>query len=127
MPRIVETRKQELEGLIIERTRDGCFLSMRELWLTAYGFDVLSTTKDGVFLRMPSHFRTVSNQFEVVKQAFDDMDMKLTFGEIPASITKLGEPLKNAIWWIIENEHKSWKEIEPIDSQSFNVYNLDEE
>ena len=120
IPKIVELRKHELEKITVESDSNGWSLDLRKLWLTAYGYEVLSTAKEEVFEKMPSQFRTNPYQFEIVKQAFVDIGVELRIGK--ESVIKIGEPLKKAIWWIIENEQKPWKEIEPVDSQSFHVY-----
>jgi len=121
-PRIVELRKQELEQLIIGCTSDGTIMNLRELWLTAYGFEILNSIKDE--MSEDSSITVLSQQFEPVKQAFAEMGIKLKLGKTLVSGNTISEPLKKAILWIIENEHKPWEEIVLSDSQMFKVPNL---
>ncbi len=108
--RIIEMRAQE-----IERVRVGVddeFFDLRELYVTAYGYEVLSTlplspaTRDR--FAPDSRLKTDLKGLEMVKQAFGELGFDIKTAEKSVPGVKMSDELKQVILWIVENHGHSW-------------------
>jgi hypothetical protein len=98
---IIHARQTE-----IEQVRVGVQswrVDLRELYLTAYGYDVLSA------LEMP--LVTGSEGLELIRHAFAELGFEVKTSKEPVSGVNMSDPLKQAIWWIIVNRSRSWSDI----------------
>lgn len=98
---IIEQRKKEIEQVRIPI--EGNEVDLRELWLTAHGYRILSALE----------YRLTTNLdgFESVKSAFKEVDLTLNSGTPAASSTAMSDDMKNSIWWIAENRGIEWRRI----------------
>jgi len=91
--RIIELRKAEMQNVQLEGDERGADLS--ELWLTAYGYEVLST--------LPIGLTTALEGLEVVKTSLHDLGFELKTGKMSCPGAKMSDELRKAIGWIVFN------------------------
>ncbi|MFW9804502.1 MAG: leucine-rich repeat domain-containing protein [Candidatus Thorarchaeota archaeon] len=101
-PGILETRRAEIEQVGVGVSELN-YVDLRELWLTAYGYEVLSA--------LDMRFATDKQGLERVKRAFAELGFRLRIGKTSTSGVKMSEELKQAIWWIVKNKGRLWSEI----------------
>ncbi|MFW9967034.1 MAG: leucine-rich repeat domain-containing protein [Candidatus Thorarchaeota archaeon] len=101
-PGILEARRAEIErvGVGVSELED---VDLRELWLTAYGYEVLGA--------LDMRLATDEHGLERVKRAFAELGLELKIGENSTSGVKMSEELKQAIWWIVKNRGRLWSDI----------------
>jgi hydroxymethylpyrimidine/phosphomethylpyrimidine kinase len=75
-------------------------VDLRELELTAYGYEILTA--------LGMHLTTNLEGLERVKNAFAEQGFELKTGDTSVSGVKMGDELKQAIWWIIDNRGRRW-------------------
>jgi len=92
--RIIELREAEMQRVIVGVINTG--MDLRELWLTAYGFEVLTALE----MRLTTNLKGL----EKVKTAFSELGFELKTGKTSRSGVKMSDELKQAIWWIAEKE-----------------------
>jgi len=90
---IIELRKLEIQRVQVEEKED--MVDLRELWLTAYGYEICSA----LGLQLTTDFEG----FEQVKNAASELGFDLKTGETSVSGVKMSDELKQAIWWVVEN------------------------
>jgi len=100
--RILELRKREIEQATIQ-VEYGEW-DLRELWLTTYGYEVLSAMDMGLTTNYEGH--------EQIKNAFAELGQKYKIDDSPVSREDMSNELKECIWWIADNRGKDWTEIE---------------
>jgi len=76
---------------------------LRELWLTAYGYEILSAMRFGL--------TTDSKGFEQITTAFSEINLDLNYDKTARSGVQMSRELRESIWWIQENKGKLWMEI----------------
>lgn len=79
-------------------------VDLREFWLTAYGYDILSALGMGLTTNLEG--------LERIRTAFAELGFEVNTGETSVSGVKMRRPLKKAIWWIVQNRGRPWNEIE---------------
>lgn len=102
IPDILRMRKDEMEKVVIKRK--GNTVDLSELWLTAYGYEVLRS--------MNMKRSTDSVGLKKVKTSLSELGFDLRIEDASVSGVKMSDELKQVIWWIVDNEGKSWNEIE---------------
>jgi hypothetical protein len=100
--RIIRLRKAEMHRVQVG-TQDDEF-DLRELWLTAYGYEVLTA--------LEMRFATDLEGVKRVKSALAELGLKLKTGETSKPGTRMSDELKQAILWIAQNRGRDWNEIE---------------
>jgi len=95
---IIELRNDEVEQVVIPV--NGNKVDLRELWLTSYGYDILSALD----MRLDTDLTGLMQ----VRSAFAEMGFQLKTGKKEHSGVKMKNELKQAIWWIAENKGKKW-------------------
>lgn len=95
---IIELRKLEIQRVQVEEKED--MVDLRELWLTAYGYEICSA----LGLQLTTDFEG----FEQVKNAASELGFDLKTGETSVSGVKMSDELKQAIWWVVENRGQPW-------------------
>jgi hypothetical protein len=124
--RIIELRSLEMQkvGVSVRGTN----VDLRELWLTAYGYEVLTALikqhgfrffRRGTFYldepeRLGFKLSSDLEVFDLIKNALDDLGFKLKIGETSVSGVKMSEYLKQTIWWIVEYQGRPWREIKEL-------------
>ncbi len=98
---IFELRKKEIERVRISVNDDE--VDLRELWLTAYGYKILSA--------LNMRLNTNTEGLEQIKNSFEELGFEIKIGNSPMSGVDMSKELKDAIWWIVENTDKKWSEI----------------
>ncbi len=98
---ISELRKNEIRNVQVGVSEDNA--DLRELYLTSYGYDILSAL--GVKLT------TDMDSLSLVIEAFHKLGLELRVGDFTLSGANMSIGLKNAIWWIVENRGRSWTDI----------------
>ncbi|MGY5865361.1 MAG: hypothetical protein RTV41_12220 [Candidatus Thorarchaeota archaeon] len=98
--RLIDLRKMEIEEVNVLIVDD--FVNMKELWLTAYGHEVLST------LKLANPLFSKIELLDLVKKAFADLDIDLKTGVSQRSGVQMSTELKECIWWIAKYEGKIW-------------------
>ena len=109
--KIIDMRRAEVEQVRIkctEKTGSVTRWDLKELYLTAYGYSILTT------LRQPLEVSSVSSlnrSFEEIKTIFTEIGLELKTSDISVSGVQMSNKLKQAIWWIVENRGISWSHI----------------
>jgi len=96
--RIIELREAEMQRVIV-KVRD-TEVDLRELWLTAYDYEVLTA--------LELHDFTDLEGLEKVKTAFSELGFELKTDETSRSGVKMSDELKHTIWWIAQNKDRPW-------------------
>jgi len=96
--KIVQLRNEVLENVSIPI--HGSEVDLRWLWLTTFGYRILST------LGMNS--KTDLEGFEKVKSLFNNLGINLRTKENAPSELNMSEELKKCIWWIVTHRGKLW-------------------
>ena len=99
--RIIELRQGEMQRVVVGVK--GNEVDLRELYLTAYGYEVLTA------LRM--RLITDSKGLDRTKKALAELGFKLKTGKTSVSAVQMSDELKQVIWWITENRGRPWSEI----------------
>ncbi len=98
---IIHNRERELKrvrvGLKFRR------VDLRELYLTAYGYEILNALDMGLESNLGG--------FEQIQQASADLGYDIKTADKSESGVNMSDELKQAIWWIVENRGRSWHEI----------------
>ncbi|MFW9786171.1 MAG: leucine-rich repeat domain-containing protein [Candidatus Thorarchaeota archaeon] len=98
-PKIIELRAKEIERLTIPKR--GNEFDLRELWVTAYGHQILSS--------IPKQPESLSiSKIKPVKKALSKLGLELKIGDSPVSGVSMSKELKECIWWIVENKGEYW-------------------
>jgi len=100
---ISEIRDSEIRQVRVSES--GSKANLQELWLTAFGYDVLTA--------LGMKLETSMVDLEQIKHTFSDMRFELLGNRTSISGVKMGLILKMVVLWIIENRNNRWKEIEP--------------
>jgi len=98
---IIELRDAEIQQIRVGVRNDE--VDLQELWLTAYGYEILSA--------LDMRLTTDLEGLEQIKSAYAKLGFELKTGETSIPGVKMSKPLKRAIWWIVENRGKPWSEI----------------
>ncbi len=98
---IVELRTSEIQKVRLGVSKDG--VDLRDLYLTAYGYEILSTL--GLKLRISI------DELSKVSEAFSKLGIDLKIGTATIPVVRMSNALKQAIWWIVENRGRPWSEI----------------
>jgi hypothetical protein len=99
--RVIELRAREMLDVRVGVAGDK--IDLHELWLTAYGYEILSI--------LDLRLTTDSKGLKKVKRAVEKIGFELMTDEESNSGVKMSDGLKKAIWWIIENRGKPWNQI----------------
>ncbi len=99
--RTLDLRKSEIQNVQVGISSEG--VNLQELYLTAYGYEVLTA--------LGMRLMTTEEEFGQVVEVFRELGFKLKTGNTPISGVLMSDGLREAIWWIIENRGKPWKEI----------------
>ncbi len=95
---IIELRNYEVEQVVIPV--NGNEVDLRELWLTSYGYNILSALN----MRLDTDLTGLMQ----IRSAFAEMGFQLKTGKKGHSGVKMKNALKQAIWLIAENKGKKW-------------------
>ncbi|MFW9908883.1 MAG: hypothetical protein ACFFEF_09940, partial [Candidatus Thorarchaeota archaeon] len=104
LPTILKRRKQEVLQAPIIRNK-GEIYDLRPLWVTKYGYDILSNLGQGL--------NANKNEFRKVQNAFDDLRLTLNVVDRYESLCisrrekfyeNISEGLREYIWWVVENK-----------------------
>jgi hypothetical protein len=99
--KVIELRKSEITDLVIKTTDEK--VDLRGLWLTAYGYEVLSSLNMRLY--------STHQEFKRVKEAFEKIGFILQTGETGNTPETMSDKLKDCIYWIIENRGRKWIDI----------------
>jgi len=113
--RIIELRDNEMKSVVIgvkENRRN-----LRELWLTAYGYNILSA------LDMKA-FSYPEQEYNEVLKAVEELGYTLKEGNVENSRIHISKQLRESIWWIINNRGELWSKIPEIDDASKEDFEL---
>lgn len=103
---IIKLRKKEIRSVGIreyDRRFSGIEVDLSNLWLTALGYEVLSSLDKGKTTNMAG--------FEQVQEAAAKIGLKLKINTSTSYGVAMGFQEKECIWWIVENRGKPWSEI----------------
>ena len=95
---IIRLRAAEIEQVSI--TTSGDMVDLQNLWVTAYGFEILSALK--------MQLTTDKEGFDQIKVALDETGLKLRTGKASVSGVQMSNELKEAIWWIVNKRGRRW-------------------
>ena len=98
---IFELRKREIQNLVLELRNDK--VDLKPLWLTAYGYEVLSA--------LGEHLSTDLGGFERLKKSFEKIGFTLKTGDASTDAVKMPNETKQVIWWLAENTGRQWAEV----------------
>jgi len=101
MQDIIKLRTAEIEQVSIKASGDT--IDLRELWLTAYGYEILSALK----------MRCTTNRdgLQRIKAAMSEAGLELKTGNIGESSVQMSLELKKAIWWIVKKRGTTWVDV----------------
>ncbi len=111
LPEIIELRDAEIQRVKIA-VKDNA-VDLRELWLTAYGYNILNALDIGLSTNL--------NTLEQIKSILAEMGFELKTGKDSESGVIMSEELKHTIWWIVENRNKTWVEISNRPQEDFDI------
>jgi len=97
--RIIDFRENEMRSVVVGVNGDE--MDLRELWTTAYGYNILSALN----MTLVSD----SIEFRQVLKAVEEIGYSLNRGNIEDSRINMSEQLKESIWWFVEN--RNWNDI----------------
>jgi hypothetical protein len=100
--RIHDLRKAEMEQVRVGVKEND--VDLRELWTTAYGGEILS--------RLDMRIITDQDGLEHVRHIITELGFELKTGETSLSGVDMSDELKEAIWWIVKNKGRPWREID---------------
>ena len=101
IPRILENRPQEVEEIVLKVEEGEDSVDIRPLWVTAYGFQLLS--------RMNLGLECTVSQFEQVRSALSKLNFNIHIsrtGEVIYPSTKMSETMRDYILNLAEFEAK---------------------
>ncbi len=101
---ITEIRDSEIKRVRVGESSNE--VDLKELWLTAYGYDVLTA--------LGKKLITSVSDFEQVKHTFSDMGFELQGNKTSIPGAKMGNILKMVVLWIIKNRNEQWYKISPV-------------
>ena len=101
IPDILRLRKEEMEKVVVGRK--GNTVDLSELYLTAYGYEVLKV--------LNMKLQTDLEGLKKVEKSLTELGFELMVGNTSVSGVNMSSQLKKVIWWIVENEDKPWIEI----------------
>jgi hypothetical protein len=104
---IVEIRKREMELVRVGLQSD--LVDLRELYLTAYGYEVLTA--------LGMRLTTSLEGLEQVRKNLADLGYELKTSEFSVSGVQMSDELRGTIWWIVENRGRLWKEIIKLEKE----------
>jgi len=125
VPEIIKQREREMQrikiaeirkNMVNERSsnreiyfqnREDKKYDLRQLWLTAYGYEILKA------LRMRLVVDT--EELEQVKDAFNELGFDLKIGRVSIPGVGMSDELKEAIWWIASYKRRYWTVIETLE------------
>jgi len=93
---ILKTREDEMEKVTVGLS--GNRVDLRELWLTAYGYEVMTALKMSL--------ETDVNGLKALETVFSNIGFKLKVDESATPGVRMSNALRNVIHWIIENTGK---------------------
>jgi hypothetical protein len=99
---IAKLRQKEIQQVVVGVSNNEA--DLRELWLTSYGYEVLTA--------LSMHLTTDLKGLERIRSTFSEMGLELKTGKTARSEVKMSDELKEAIWWIAQNRGRQWNEIE---------------
>ncbi len=100
--RIIELRGVEMQRVVVGVSDTE--VDLRELYLTAYGYNILTA--------LSMHLTTNLEGLERVRTALGELGFELKTGETSKSGVKMSNDLTEVIWWILKNKGRPWNEIE---------------
>lgn len=105
--KINELRQAEME--LVQVGIQGSVVDLRELYLTSYGYEILSALE----------MRLITNLegLEQVRNALTELGFQLKTGETAIAGVQMSDELKQAIWWIVENRGRTWREIIELENE----------
>ncbi|MFW9959292.1 MAG: leucine-rich repeat domain-containing protein [Candidatus Odinarchaeota archaeon] len=109
---IIELREAEMQRVRVEMRDDK--VDLRELWLTAYGYEVLTA--------LGMRVTTDLEGLQRIKAALAELGYEPKVGTYTESGVPMSNKLKKAILWIAQNRGRRWSE---IGAQSLDVQSLD--
>jgi len=109
VPKIIEIRTKEIQRITVPKR--GSKFDLRELWVTAYGYDKLKT------LDMKLETSSIK-KFKQVKNAFAEIGLELKTGHSTVSGVETSNALKELIWWIVKNTGEPWEDIKHFTTET---------
>ncbi|TFG34615.1 hypothetical protein EU527_02605 [Candidatus Thorarchaeota archaeon] len=97
---------REVEMKQVQIGVQGNEVDLRELWLTAYGYEILTALGMGLTTNLEGLGR--------IRTALGELRFDLETGETSVSGVKMRKSLKKAIWWIVRNRGRPWSEIQDL-------------
>ena len=107
-PQIIQARNAELDRLRIG-VREVGEAPLAEIFLTAYGYDVLSAVESSKAWN--SSIKSNMEKLEIVERALAELGFALRTDEENVSGVKMSDNLKSAVLWIFKNRGRLWEEI----------------
>jgi Leucine-rich repeat (LRR) protein len=101
---IIDLREGEMQSYQLD-VGENDMVDLRELWLTAYGYETL--TAMGY-----AGFKIQLNKLDQVEMSLNKLGFDLRIGETAISGVKMSSRLKKVIWWIAQYRGWSWEYIE---------------
>jgi len=107
--RIAELRNKEIEQ--VEVPVNGDFVDLRELWVTAHGYEALSLARaDASEVGLTTNLMGL----RVVQDILSRIGYQIKIGDSSVSGVQMSSELKKCVWWIIENRGRNWDEIDSV-------------
>jgi hypothetical protein len=95
---IIDLRNDEMEKVQI--TKVMAKIHLRELWLTSYGYEVLSA--------LGMRLTILEEELPKLEAAMNRLGWKLRVGKEAVPGVEMSDELREAIWWIADNEGEEW-------------------
>ncbi|MGY5859253.1 MAG: hypothetical protein RTU63_07780 [Candidatus Thorarchaeota archaeon] len=99
--RITKLREREIQEVRVGVKADR--VDLRELWCTAFGYEILSA--------FDMKLTTDKEGLARIKIVLGELGFRVKTGRTSVSGVKMSDKLKKAIWWIVENRGRPWSEI----------------
>ena len=109
----LEIRQSEIDRVAVGFS-NGLY-DISELWLTSYGYSILSVIHHRKRLFLP--------EIDEIVAAFDELGYQIRIKEKAESGVRMSEELKRCIWWIVRYEgHEPWNlDVDQFHSASFDI------
>ncbi|MHA2046857.1 MAG: hypothetical protein ACW99G_18865 [Candidatus Thorarchaeota archaeon] len=107
---IIDLRQKEMDNVRVGIDDSG-EADLSELWLTAHGYEILTTHNSQLVSDCFIRKTTDSLGLEQVKKTFAEFDHDLRVGNSSRPGVKMSNELKECIWWIVNHWGMEWREI----------------
>jgi hypothetical protein len=107
---ILDLRQKEMDNVRIGIDDSG-EVDLSELWLTAHGYEILTTYNSQLDSDCIIRTTTDSMGFEPVKKTFAECGHDLRIGDSSQPGVNMSNELKECIWWIVNHWGMEWREI----------------